>query len=181
MENLINFKKIELVAANKDEVKNMAPFFIQGDATQAYRNWKEKVGAVTDAAVKEFCVDYCNKKSKMAPGVGFMITLTPAVADKRERPYSIENVKNTKGKRKYVTTFQLVDDATGSILAEVDNTKMEAMEVGRKLYTEKDFKGSLTCKYSRRVVDGEAVAFKMSYTPSKGAHNGTYLVFGVEA
>jgi hypothetical protein len=49
---ILNFKKVEIVAANVEEAKAIMEenyFNFMGDATQKYKNWKEKQGgAVTD-------------------------------------------------------------------------------------------------------------------------------------
>ncbi len=179
---IINFKKVEVCGATKAEAFEKAPFFIQGDATQAFKTWKSKqTEGVTDKMIKEFCLAYLAKKSKNAPGVGFAITVESAVADTRERPYKFNDVKNEKGKRKYKTTYQIIDKATGKVLAETNETKAKAKEIAKKLYTDENFKGNLICTYTKQVLEGEPVAFEVVYTPSKSSRVGTYLVFGIEA
>lgn len=208
MAQIMNFKRMEVTGATKDEALANAPFGIMGDATQAWRiAHKNHVGAWTDADTKAFMLAYLEKKSKNVAGAGFYITVNPAVVDSRERPYKTIDVKNELGARKTSRVFQLIDDATGMVLAEtpvtrvnkVDkdgnvvtdedgkvvkvwktSTKAQAKELGRSLYTEKGFKGNLTAKIVEKVVEGEAVAFKMQYTPSAGSHPGTYLIFGIE-
>ena len=113
-------------------------------------------------------------------GVGFSITIESAVADTRERPYAITDVKNEKGARKYVTTYQLTDKATGAVLAETSETKAKAKEIAKSLYTDKGFKGEIVCNYTKQVVEGETVAFTASYAPSKSSRVGSYLIFGIE-
>ena len=39
---VINFKKLEVTGATKEEALAKAPFQIIGDATQAFKNWKKK-------------------------------------------------------------------------------------------------------------------------------------------
>lgn len=181
MTQIMNFKRMEVSGATKEEALANAPFGIQGDATQAYRNArKAHTGAWTDADMKQFMLDYLAKKSKNLPGVGFSLTIESAVADTRERPYAIEDVKNDKGARKYKTIYQIVDEATGAVLAQTDETKTKAKNIAKALYTDKGFKGNITCNYTKQVVDGEPVAFKMKYAPSKASRVGNYLVFGIE-
>lgn len=178
----MNFKKIELTGRTKAEALEKAPFYIQGDATQAFRMWKKKmVNGVTERDIKQFCVDYLMKKSKGAPGSGFYITIDPAVADTRERPYRIEDVKNEGGKRKYLKTYVLTDAKTGEPLVSTNETKAKAKELAKELYTKHNFRGDVVCTLTKSVVEGEPVAFRSYYTPSKASHVGTYLVFGVEA
>lgn len=180
MANFLNFEVLEVNGANKAEAMAKVPFSIMGDATPAYKAWKAKqTEGVTEMAKKQFMIDYLAAKSKSVPGVGFAITLESAVADTRERPYTITDVKNEQGKRKYTTVYQLVDDATGAILADVEGTKAKAKELAKEIIT-KGFHGTGTCLYTKQVTEGENVAFKFAYTPSKGAHNGSWLVFGIK-
>ena len=39
----------------------------------------------------------------------------------------------------------------------------------------------MTCYISKDVAEGEPIAFKAEYTPSKAAKSGRWLVFGNEA
>ena len=181
MTQIMNFKRMEVNGATKEEALAKAPFDIMGDATQAYKIWRKKqVNGVTDSDKKQFMLDYLAKKSKNCAGVGFSITLESAVADTRERPYAIHDVKNEKGTRKYKTVYQIVDKATGAVLAETSETKAKAKEIAKALYTEKGFKGNLVCTYTKQVLDGEPTAFTVEYTPSKSARVGSYLIFGIE-
>ena len=181
---ILNFKKVEIVAESKEAAIAQIEetlFHVNGDATQAYKNWKAKqTKGITERDVKEFMLDYLAKKGKNCPGAGYMITVESATADTRERPYKIEDVKNEKGKRKYTTIYQIINDSTGEIIAEAEGTKAKAKEVLRKLYLE-GLKSDVTCTYTKQVTEGEPVAFKGKYTPSKASHPGTYMVFGIEA
>ena len=62
MTTILNFKKVEIVAASKEEAINQINdtyFHVNGDATQAFKNWKQKQnGAVTEREIKEFMLDY---------------------------------------------------------------------------------------------------------------------------
>lgn len=174
-----NFQVMEVTGATKEEALAKAPFGIMGDATQAHKLWaKKQVNGITAADEKQFYLDYLAKKSKNVDGAGFSITLESAVADTRERPYSMNDVKNETGARKYKTIYVLTDKETGKKVAETDETKAKAKEIGKKLYTEKGYKGNLVCTYTKQVVEGQAVAFTMDYTPSKSAKVGRYIVFG---
>ena len=212
MAQILNFKTIEVTGATKEEAFAKAPFGIMKDATQAYKLWlKKQVNGVTEADKKQFMLDYLAKNTKNVAGAGCAITVEPAVQSTRERPYTIEDVKRD-GAKDYVKVYQLIDDATGAVVAETkpckvkkvvkneetgkeevvlnedgtpkmvwaDNTKADAKELGRKLYAN-GYKGNLTCISTKQVIGGQPVAFKMTYTPSKGSHNGCWKVFGIEA
>lgn len=182
MEKFINFKKLEVTGATKEEALEKAPFFIQGDATQAFKKWKASMTeGITEKDIKDFCINYLAKKSKNAPGVGFAVTIESAVANTRERPYRVENVKNEGGKRKYKTIYQLIDKKSNTVIAETEGTKADAKELARSLYTENGFAGDLICKYTKQVINGEPIAFTVKYVPSKNAKVGNYMVFGIEA
>ena len=178
MENVVNFKRVELMGSTKDEALAKAPFNIMGDATQAYKNWKKT--ATADSDVNDFYRKYLKEKSKNVSGVGFSITIDPAVLDSRERPWKIEDVKNEKGKRKYSTVLELRDTKTGAVLGKISGTKAEAKELAKKLIKD-GYKGELTAFYSKQVAEGEPKAFTAKYTPSKSSHAGTYVVFGIVA
>lgn len=181
METMIGIKKLEVMGSTKEEALAKAPFFIQGDATQAFRKWKKTmVNGVTDSDIKQFMADYLAKKSKNAPGVGFSITKESAVADTRERPYKIKDVKNEQGSRKYKTFYRWIDTATGEIVVESDTTKADAKNALKKMYTEKGYKGNASLEMVKKCVEGQAIVATAEYTPSKSSRVGTYLVFGIE-
>lgn len=181
MTQIMNFKRMEVTGATKEEALAKAPFDIMGDATQAYKIWRKKqLNGITDADKKQFMLDYLAKKSKNVAGIGFVITQEAAVADTRERPYRIDDTKNESGARKYKTIYQIIDKANGSVIAETDETKAKAKEIAKALYTEKGFKGDLICVYTKQVVNGQPTAFEATYTPSKSSRVGSYLVFGIE-
>ena len=180
---ILNFKKVEVVAASREEAVAQVEnnyFHINGDATQAFKNWKQKQnGGVTERAIKEFMLDYLAKKTKNCPGSGYMITMDAAIGDTRERPYSIEDVKN-EGRRKYAKVYQLIDNETGAVLAECDTNKAEAKNLSKELI-KNGYKGKGYCKLAHKVVEGQEVAFTFEYTPSKNTKNGTWIAFGIEA
>lgn len=181
MTQFLNFKVMEVVGATKEEALKNLPFDIMGDATQAYKVWKKsQVNGITESDKKQFMLNYLAKKSKNVAGVGFVITQESAVLDTRERPYRITDVKNEAGARKYKRTYQLIDKATGAVLVETDGTKAKAKEIAKALYTDKGFKGNIKCVITKQVIDGVPVAFEASYAPSKNAHAGSWVVFGIE-
>lgn len=180
MAQIMNFKKVEVTGVTKEEALAKAPFEIMGDATQAYKTWRKKqLNGVTEADKKQFMLDYLEKKSKAVAGVGFAITDESAIADTRERPYRVIDVKNEHGARKYVTVYQIVDAETGVVLAETNETKAKAKELAKELYTEKGFRGNTKCHYTKQVLDGEPIAFTTEYAPSKNSRVGSYTCFGI--
>lgn len=183
MENkIMSFKKVEIVGASKEEAINNANlgFSIAGDATQAYKNWmKAQSGAVTEKDVKQFMIDYLQKKVKCATGVGYIITIESAIADTRERPWTITDVKNEQGKRKFKKVYRLIDDATGEVLGTNDETKAAAKQLAKDIIAD-GFHGKMTCYIGKDVKEGEPIAFKAEYTPSKAAKSGRWMVFGNE-
>lgn len=173
-----NFKKVEVKGFTKQEAIDQAPFQVIRDATQA---WKTAGKPVTDKALNDFCADYLAKHTKFAAGIGCSITFEAGSADTRERPYTLTDIKNKVGKRKYKTGYQGINPATGEILFTNFETKHKAQEIAKEFYTKKNYKGDIFCKYIKDVVEGEVGAFEMKYTPSKNAKQGTYICFGVLA
>ena len=181
---ILNFKKQEVVAESKEaaiEQIESTLFHINGDATQAYKNWKAKQGVkgITERDVKEFMLDYLERKGKSCPGAGYIITIESAVTDTRERPYKIEDVKNTEGKRKYKKVYQLIDKETGTILGECNTNKADAKNLAKEV-VKNGFKGKGSCKLAHKVVEGQEEVFTFEYAPSKNTKMGTYLAFGIE-
>ena len=165
---ILNFKKVEVVAESKEAAKSQIEdtlFHIQGDATQAYKNWEEKQnGIVTDRDRKEF-----------------MITVEPAVKDSRERPYKIEDIKNEEGKRKTKRQYKWFDKATNTVVCSVDTNKTDAKNAIKELYKSGEYKGDANLVITYDVVEGQAVVATAKYTPSKNTKSGKYIAFGIEA
>ena len=187
MAQIMNFKRMEVTGVSKEEAFAQAPFAIAGDATQAYNRWLKENPSASDSDVKQFMIDYLAKKSKNVAGVGFSITEESAVADTRERPYTIHDNKNTSGARKYKTIYQIYENlgtsekpVKGKLLKEVDTTKTDSKNVGKSMWADEGFKGNVVCYYTKQVIEGEAIAWTGEYTPSKSSRVGTYVVFGIE-
>ena len=181
---ILNFKKVEIVAESKEAaVENMEQnyFHYYGDATQAYRIWKEKQGgAVTERDLKEFMLNYLTNKTKCGPNAGFLITLDPAVKDTRLRPYSITNVKNEDGARKKKKQYVWIDKTTGEVLGKVDTNKAAAANFFKEL-CKNGYTGKARCEIQYHISEGNAVVMEGEYAPSKSTKKGTYLAFGIEA
>lgn len=172
-----NFKTIEVKAYTKQEAIEKAPFQILKDATQA---WKNAGKPMTGTNLKEFMAEYLEKNTKFTIGNGCMITVEPGSADTRERPYTVNPIKNEQGKRNYKTAIQGVDVETGKVMFTCFGTKDDAEKLAKKLYKD-GYRGNIHAIYTKQVTEGEAGAFDVEYTPSKNAKEGTYLFFGVEA
>ena len=182
---IMNFKRVEVVAESKkaaiDKI-NKELFHVQGDATQAYKIWLSKqVNGVTDRDKKAFMLDYLANKGKNCPGAGYIICVEPAIADTRERPYKINNVKNEDGKRKSKKALVWVDDETKNVVARVYGTKTDAAKALKTLYKKGEYKGNATCEIHYDIVEGNPVVMKSKYTPSKNTKNGTWIAFGLES
>lgn len=182
MEANLNYKKVIVNAFTMKEadaeMANQANYERFTNATQAWKNAGSP--KETSKEFKEFCANYLAEKTKNKQGLACVIVYEPGKADTRERPYELTDVVNELGKRKYKTTYTLVDDETGKILSKTQENKAKAKELAKKLYTEAGFRGSATCSYTKEVVEGEKIAFKIKYQPSKSAQEGTFIYFGIE-
>lgn len=176
-----NFKIVETKAFTKAEALNQVVenngIQVIKDATQA---WKNAGKPVTDKELRKFCAEYLQENTKFASGIGCSITVESGVADSRERPYKVNDIKNEQGKRKFKKAIQGINPATGEVLFTVTGTKNEAKEAAKELYTKHGYTGNVYAQYIHIVESGEVGAFEVEYAPSKSAKQGTYLVFGVE-
>ena len=182
---ILNFKKVEVVAESKEaaiaKIEDSL-FHVNGDATQAYKNWKAKqTQGITERDVKAFMLDYLAKKGKNCPGAGYIITMDGAVGDTRERPYKIEDVKNEQGKRKFKSFYKWMDKATNTVVCQVDTNKADAKNAIKELYKSGEYKGNAVLVKTKDVVEGQAIVATVQYTPSKSCKNGSYTAFGLEA
>lgn len=172
-----NFRTIETKGYTKQEALSQVPFQIIRDATQA---WKKAGKPIEGKALREFCAEYLQKYTKYAVGIGCSITIEAGKADTRERPYTVTDIKNEKGKRKYKTGYRGVDTETGKIMFTNFESKAAAKQAAKELYTKMGYRGNLRVNYVKEVVEGEAGAFEVAYTPSSSAVVGTYICFGVD-
>lgn len=178
IKNFKTMRTIQINAFTKKEAIEQSPFHIQKDATQAWKNNGSPI--IGSPEFKKWTTEYLAANTKNAPGSGCMVTYVPGVADSRDKPYKFNDVTNKEGKRKYKTTFLLVDKATKEIVAKSQGTKADAKNVARDLY-KKGYKGNLECKYTKEVIEGEPLAFEVAYTPSVSTKEGAYIVFGIDA
>lgn len=182
---ILNFKKVEIVAESKEAAiaqmeENL--FHYSGDATQAYKNWKAKqTKGITERDTKEFMLEYLAKKSKNCPGSGYLITVESAVADTRERPYKIDDVKNEEGKRVWKKQYKWIDRETQTVVCSVDTNKADAKNALKELYKSGEYRGDADLFVVKDVEKGQPIVATAKYTPSKNTKNGTWIAFGIEA
>ena len=187
---VMNFRKFEVSGTTKVEaLSTLADVFalnedgnVKGDATQAYKLAKKKAQeagkAWTSADDNAFFNNHLTKKKAIA-GEAYVITVKPAVVNTRERPYTITDVKNEKGKRKFKSQYKWIDVETGAVVVQVDTTKADAKNAIKEMYTKKGYKGVAKCWLQKDVIEGEPVVAVAKYTPSVNATPGTYIVFGI--
>ena len=101
-----------------------------------------------------------------------------AIGDTRERPYQITNVKND-GKRKYKSTYNLINDRTGLSVGKVTTNQKDAENTVKELYKSGALKDNVTCTLTKEVVEGTSEVFKAAYKPSKHTRQGTWKFFGI--
>jgi hypothetical protein len=180
----VNFQKFEVVADTRNEAVEQIEsenFGILGDATQAYKNARMACkGGWTEKEEKQFCYDYLQKKTKLKAGVGFTVTLEPAIADTRERPYKFENVKNA-GKRDWERVFVAYPENGEPFVLEGANTKSEAQNILKDLYKSGELRENVEVAVEKKAKDNKSVVFKSFYTPSKNTRKGVYMAFGIKA
>lgn len=182
MEMNLNFKRVDINAFTLKEAEvelaKQVNFETFANATQAWKNAGSPRSNTKE--FKEFCANYLANKTKNKQGLGCVIVYEPGKADTRERPYKFTNIVNSKGKRKYVTTYTMIDPASGDLLAKTTENKAKAEEIAKSLYTKSGYRGKVKCYYTKEVAEGEPLAFEMEYQPSKSATTGTFIFFGIE-
>lgn len=173
-----NFKIEQVNAFSKTEATDLVTDFqVIKDATTAWNNAGMPV--VGTPAMEEFAREYCKKHFKDAANLGAMITVKAGKPSTRKNPYRIENVKNEQGPRKFETVFQGKDVESGEVLFEVRGKKEDAKKAIEEVYTSnEDYKGSIVVEYIHKVKEGEPLAMKAFYTPSKSTCEGVYVAFG---
>ena len=176
---VLNFKKLEVVAESKEAAIAQVEeslFHINGDATQAYKNWKAKqTKGITERDVKEFMLEYLEKKGKSSPGAGYLITVESAVADTRERPYKIEDVKNEEGKRVWKKQYKWIDKETQTVVCSVDTNKADAKNALKELHKSGEYRGDAELFVVKDVDKGQPIVATAKYTPSKNTKKGTWI------
>ena len=136
--------------------------------------------------VKAFANSYVNGKMKGIVNVGGYVVLESSKEDSRLRPYKVTNVSN-KGTRKFKSVYQLfqVENVDGkekltNFLGQED-TKPLAVDLAKKLV--KHANGAIQdieVVVGKEVVVGEKVAARVTYTPSQGTKEGSYIFFALE-
>lgn len=181
MEMNLNFKRVDINAFTLKEaqeiLKDKANFEQFANATSAWKNAGSPMQNTRE--FKEFCASYLADKTKNKQGLGCVIVYEPGKADTRERPYELTDVVNEQGKRKYKTSYWLIEEGTGKVIAKTSENKSKAKELAKSLYV-KGYRGNLECIYVKEVAEGESKAFNIKYQPSISAKEGTFIFFGVE-
>lgn len=163
------------------------------DATLSHK--KENIKGSAD--LQGFATDYAEKRVKSAVGIGFWVTVTPGVADSRERPYKVKNIA-TKGARTWKTVYHGVvgadSEGLGGVTVFTKDTLAEAEAAGKAHVTAekvkveillgKEVTGSVIVDKETGVKTKGApqnVAMVIDYTPSINTTEGEYIFFGYEA
>jgi len=153
---------------------------VKYDSTVAYKKAVKELGKKFDLAT--FAQDQIDSRAKGLVGAGFSITVEPGKEDSRERPYKEDVVITTKA-RKYTGTYALVtgaDGLVGGTIVGLADDKTSARKQAKDYISEVKT-GKVVIVPIKQVTDGENVAAVITYTPSKGATEGEYIFFGLEA
>ena len=168
-------KKFEIVAFSKDEAKQKAKEMGLNVVSEVTQTWKNKKSPVSDKDMYNFAIDIFSKKRlNDVEGVGLMITIDPANADTRERPYQINSFKN-EGKRHTKRVVEIRSEKNGTLLGVAENKK-EAEKVAKALITK--YREDVIATVVYKVIENKDILFKGKYTPSINAKEGKYIVFG---
>lgn len=181
MAQILNFKKVEVSGATKEEALEKSPFTMMGNATQAFENFKKNhPKGITETDVQEWMLAQLKEKTKMLPGAGLYIVRDAAVKNTRKRSYEYKNLKNTEGSRKFEKRSRWYDSVTGEVVAEAAATKKAAKTAIDKAYAD-GYTGNAILKVEAVCVKGQDILAETTYTPSKNTKPGIYVTFGIES
>jgi len=176
MENLMIFKKFEVIGTTKNEAKEkVEDLTLMVDATQSYNKWA-KENATNEDNVKEWMKNYLKAKKYDKPGIGAYIVTQSAVTDSRERPYKIETIKY-EAKTHTAEHFYVLRDEAGNEVGR-EKTKKAAEQAMREYIT--DFKENVYGYHEWAPKEKNSLVLKGIYTPSKGTQPCKLLVFGYQ-
>lgn len=177
---MAHFKSIKLTGTTYEDALANAPYGIQGNATQAWKNYMTKNPglAITDETKRQWMEDYLNKKSKSIAGVGFYIVEVPAVVSDRKRPYNIEKIKNDQGARKFKRVYVGINEETG-VEEFVCKTNASDAENMLKNYYINGGTSPVRIDVRMDCVEGVVTIRRGKYAPSKGSHPCTVEAFGI--
>lgn len=176
MENLMIFKKFEVIGTTKNEAKEkVEDLTLMVDATQSYNKWA-KENATNEDNVKEWMKNYLKAKKYDKPGIGAYIVTQSAVTDSRERPYKIETIKY-EAKTHTAEHFYVLRDEAGNEVGR-EKTKKAAEQAIREYIT--DFKENVYGYHEWAPKEKNSLVLKGIYTPSKGTQPCKLLVFGYQ-
>ncbi len=179
------FVMVEVSGATKEEALSKAPFSVTSDVTVSHRRFCEQYDRpVNKQELTQFMLDILENKTKCKEGLGLCITCEHSIQNKKEYPFSIKEVFNKKGIRKYKTVYQIYENlgteenpVKGKLLAECNETKAYSKKLAKDLY-KSGFNGKLMCVYTKQVQNGEPIAWISDFKPSKNTKEGVYLCFG---
>lgn len=107
-------------------------------------------------------------------GAGVIITTESGQDDNRKCPYKTNNIKR-KGRCKTKRCVQIRLKRNDELIGE-ESTKLKALSKAKDLMSQ--YREDI---YAHTVYKGQDCDFELTYTPSKGAKIGKYIIFGVDA
>ena len=143
MEINLNFKRVDVNAFTLKEAEEIlaekANFEKFANATQAWKNAGSPMQNTKE--FKEFCANYLAEKTKNKQGLGCVIVYEAGKADTRERPWEMNDVVNELGKRKYKTTYLIIDEETGKQKVDKEGNPKEKPVFDISIYSQIDEDG----------------------------------------
>ena len=174
MENNVFFTKFETIGLTKDEAKKNSELNLRVDATQAYKKWA-KENTTNEDNVREWMVDYLNKKKFNMPNDGAYIVLQSPVLDSRERPYKVEKIKYETRTHTPIRVYVGRAQDTGEEIFTEKNAK--AAEQAAKEWLIDNHVG-VDIAIETRMKEKNSLYAKVNYVPSKGTQPCKLVVFG---
>lgn len=185
--SIANFSRVTVRGFTQAEALDKAPYQILGNATAAFNHWKaQQTQAITQMMENQFMLEYLERKTKYAPGLGFFISIEDPSGYRCKNPWILHDVIGYKSKiarKELIDVIEVIGiDKNGNriLFGESTSRREPAMEIARQAYRD-GFTGTIEARHVYHLPpDKQAVSFVGEYNPGRTAVEGVWICFGIE-
>lgn len=195
----MNFKRLEVAAPSYIKALEQVKWVNRLDIINLTYFW-QRHGKITDDRLDSLIIDELQQRRRSS----CYIILEPPIANKRKRPYNVQNVKSAiknhdeavvrerrEGKisytslpsnQKYYRVIEVYGLESGKLIltSEHNESKFSVMAKIMEMYRADALRENVKGVYKKVRLHGEDRAFIMQYTPSTTTRDGLYLFFKIE-